>query len=101
MYKLKTVFNKSGNIVFFKVKQGKYNVYFIKDESGNERPVSKEWIITNQRDIVNLKVLSGDKLQPYNVVPNVNFHELDERYAEAYKYLYFNDNVDGYYEALF
>lgn len=100
MYKLRTEFNKSGNIVFSKMKQNKQNVYLAKDELGNERPVTKDWILVNQREIVNLKVLAGDRLQPYKVVPNVNFHKLDERYDEAYKYLWDNGKVDGYYEAL-
>ncbi len=62
-YKLKTIVNENGNVVFDKVRKGVGYIYFVQAENGEIGNVDKSWVLQNQKDIVNLKV-SGDSIYP-------------------------------------
>ena len=62
-YVLKTEVNDKGNKVFSKVRRGKGFIYLAKAEDGKIGEVNKDWILLNQKNIVNLGV-SGDNIYP-------------------------------------
>lgn len=63
---LGTEINSSGNKVFRKYRIGKSFAYEVRAENGEVFPVDKEWILKNQKSILNLGV-SGDKIYPLDV----------------------------------
>lgn len=65
-YILKTEVNESGNLVFSKQRNGKSFIYLAKDETGATATVDKDWILQNQKNIVNLGV-SNDSIYPVEV----------------------------------
>jgi len=67
---LKTEVNAKGNKVFSKVRMGKEFIYLAKAEDGSIGEVDKDWVLSNQKNIVNLGV-SGDNIYPVT--------ELDKR----------------------
>lgn len=69
-YVLKTEVNAKGNKVFSKVRMGKEFIYLAKAEDGSIGEVDKDWVLSNQKNIVNLGV-SGDNIYPVT--------ELDKR----------------------
>lgn len=65
-YMLKTEVNENGNLVFSKQRNGKSFIYLAKDETGVTATVDKDWILQNQKNIVNLGV-SNDSIYPVEV----------------------------------
>lgn len=60
-YRLETVVNENGNLVFAKRRNGVGFLYHVKAENGAEQWFDKAWVLRNQKDIENLRV-SGDSL---------------------------------------
>lgn len=60
-YRLETVVNENGNLVFVKRRNGVGYLYHVKAENGAEQWFDKAWVLRNQKDIENLRV-SGDSL---------------------------------------
>ena len=65
-FKIETEINESGNRVFKKYRIGKNFAYEVKAENGESFPADKNWILQNQKSIVNLGV-SGDKIYPVDM----------------------------------
>ena len=94
MYELRTRFDKSGKVVFEKMRKGNKYYYGVK---GTNEMVPKEWILENISSFGNVKV-SGNKLIPYNVVPKINLEEWLQYYNYVYNLIYdgvYRLNYDG------
>ena len=59
-YILRTEVNENGNLVFSKEREGKGFIYFAQSENGRIHRVSKEDIIRNAKDILNIRVSGGN-----------------------------------------
>lgn len=84
-YILKTEVNESGNLVFSKQRNGKSFIYLAKDETGATATVDKDWILQNQKNIVNLGV-SNDSIYPVEVEKSSVVNEGNTIRIKHFKY---------------
>lgn len=70
-YYLETTYSKTGNVVFYKERTGKDYYYLAVDENGYSQPVSKQWILKNKSNMLNV---GFSKEQIYYVDPKKDQH---------------------------
>lgn len=66
-YILKTEKNENDNLVFSKQRNGKSFLYLAKDENGVVAPVDKDWVLKNQKSIINLGIDKNDSIYPVEI----------------------------------
>ena len=100
MYKLVTRFDKLGHVVFDKIREKGETLYLLTDCKGTFWRINRNDVFQNQAEIENVKV-SGNRIIPYNVNPQVDTFMFDLRFNKVYKELYDSEEYDSYYyEAL-
>lgn len=83
-YILQTEVNANGNLVFSKRRDGKNFYYFAQSEFGSVDAVTKEDIIRNAQNILNVRV-SGDSIYPVKIQAGKGFTK--EQIQQAINYV--------------
>lgn len=100
MYKLVIRFNRLGRLVFDKITEKGKTYYLLTDCKGTFWRIDRNDIFQNQSEIDNVKV-SGNRITPYNVNPQVDTFLFNLNFNKIYDKLRDSKEYDSdYYEAL-